>query len=128
MAKANFRAIERGQFTMMTVQHQIEERATEKVYAALEKNKKPLDIATGVALAIASSHIPFMLSFGLARINGLTASNYPAVEPTAAAAGLAICLLSLPIAYEMKQRSISAIAISSAVIFWILGLLASFTA
>jgi hypothetical protein len=88
---------------------------------------KTTDIATGIGIALLSSHLPFVVSFGLARANGLNAINYPAIEPTAAAAGLAICLLSLPIAIEMKGRSIQAIAISSTVIFWILGLLASFT-
>lgn len=112
---------------MTTAQTQIQESPASQVYVALEQNKKSVDILTGVSVALLSSHVPFGLSLALARINGLTAGNYPAVEPTAAAAGLAICLLSLPIAYEMKHRSMQAIAISSSIIFWILGLLASFT-
>jgi hypothetical protein len=111
----------------MMTQELIQDTATSKTYFNVDTNKKSVDIATGVGIALLCSHLPFIVSFAMARVNGLTASNYPAVEPTAAAAGLAICLLSLPIALEMKGRSIQAIGISSAVIFWILGLLASFT-
>lgn len=103
----------------------LEQTSTTSIIVA--PTKKSMDIATGVGVAILCSHLPFMVSFAMARVNGLTASNYPAVEPTAAAAGLAICLLSLPIALEMKSRSVQAIAGTSSVIFWILGLMASFT-
>lgn len=107
---------------MMT--EQILNQATTKQFV---QTNKPMDIATGVGVALLSSHLPFVISFALARANGLTAGNYPALEATAAAAGLAICLLAMPIAFDLKGRSIQAIAVSSAVIFWILGLLASFT-
>jgi len=100
---------------------------TQQAFVNVQSNKKPMDIATGIGVALMCSHLPFVVSFVLARVNGLSASNYPAVEPTAAAAGLAICLLALPIALELKGRSMQAIGISSAIIFWILGLLASFT-
>jgi hypothetical protein len=110
----------------MTTQQLTQPTSSSKVLQ-VATSKKSMDILSGVGVALLCSHLPFIVSFSLARANGLTASNYPAVEPTAAAAGLAICLLSLPIALEMKGRSIQAIGISSAVIFWILGLLASFT-
>jgi hypothetical protein len=110
---------------MMTEQV-LEQTSTTSIVVS-NPSKKSIDIATGVGVAVLCSHLPFMVSFAMARVNGLTAANYPAVEPTAAAAGLAICLLSLPIAIEMKSRSVQAIAGTSSVIFWILGLLASFT-
>lgn len=112
---------------MMTVREQLQQTVVSNMYGALEQNKKPLDVVTGIGVAILCSHVPFILSFTIARSGGFSALNYPAVEPTAAAAGLAICILSLPIALEMKQRSLPAIMASSAVIFWILGLLAAFT-
>lgn len=112
-----------GNLSMMTVE-QVQKRTD--VYSALDQ-KKALDVASGTAVALLSSVVPFMLSYALTHASGLTAFNYPAVQPVAAAAGLAICILSLPIAMDMKSRSVQGIAASSAVIFWILGLLASFT-
>jgi hypothetical protein len=109
------------------MQHTIQEAPNSRFVGALSQNKKRIDLLSGIGIAILCSHVPFAVSFALARINGLTAANYPAVEPTAAAAGLAICLLSMPIAMELKHRSLNVLAFSSAVMFWIFGLLCSFT-
>lgn len=111
----------------MITEQLIQETAGSTAYFQVQSTDKSIDIATGIGVALLCSHLPFIVSFSLARTVGLTAANYSSIEPTAAAAGLAICLLAMPIAFEMKDRSLQAIAVASTVIFWLLGLLASFT-
>lgn len=112
---------------MMSTTQRVLATSIKLTVAVPRQNKKSVDIAGGIVVGLASSVVPFAVSLGLAQINGLNGFNYPAVGPMAAAAGLAVCLLAMPIAYELSRRSVQTIVATTSIIFWILGLMVAFT-
>ncbi len=109
---------------MINFQQQLQKPASISIYTTTKLNQ-PIDLLTGVGLAVLVCPVTFAVSFCLAHVNGLTSGNYPEVAANAAAIGLALCLLSGPIALDVSRRSVQTMAALSTVAFWILGLLTS---
>ncbi len=111
---------------MMSLQQQGKKPVSIKMYATTELNK-PFDLLTGAGIAVLWSLVPFAVSFCLAHANGLTAGNYPSLESTAAATGLALCFLSVPIALKVIRCSVRTMTVTCVVMFWFLGLITALT-
>lgn len=90
-------------------------------------NDGGLDVLKGTGVAVLSAYLPLAFSFAGCHALGLNGTEYPEVSRVAAIVGVVLVFLSLPVAYELRNRSVLQIAGSSVVIFSVLGALASFT-
>ncbi len=61
------------------------------------------DAAFGIVVALASSFLPFSLTFNIARANALTAGNYPGSAGMIAAFGLVSAVLAIIAVYDARN-------------------------
>lgn len=84
------------------------------------------NVGLGIGLALGATYLPFVASFQLSRVLGLTAAAYSGSGNLVAGFGLAATILAGIAIYDMR-KSTKALLIITAIIFGMFGALASLT-
>lgn len=110
---------------MLTTESTIERNVIASEYFCAKPTPCPLEIASGICVAGVVTAAPFFAFYSLSQSAGLTAFNYPAIANVASVLGIITCLLSLPVVNDLKKHSGASLAVASAIVFSVLGFVAS---